>query len=217
MSKHIAERIPCPHCGFEGVFKIWTSINTVMNPEMKKRVRNNEAFVYTCPRCRARTTFDYSLLYHQMDDFMMIYYAKKDEEVEMAQTMFRSNDVAQIIGQNSNKYLYRIVRSQNELREKLFLFDVRMDDRVVELLKVYYLALMQEKKPELDITEVRFELGRNGSITFTFLSGEKSVANSVVTQELYDSIEEEYISKRPELREDDIIIDSEWASRVLTS
>ena len=38
MSKISEETIKCPKCGKESKFVMWSSINTVLNPEIKKKV-----------------------------------------------------------------------------------------------------------------------------------------------------------------------------------
>lgn len=38
------ETIICPKCGQESEFTIWRSINTMLDPEMKKVVRDKSAF-----------------------------------------------------------------------------------------------------------------------------------------------------------------------------
>lgn len=51
MSRHSMEKITCPKCGCESDFMIWSSINTVLDPEMFAKVRTGEAFAFTCPEC----------------------------------------------------------------------------------------------------------------------------------------------------------------------
>lgn len=42
MSKISEETIKCPKCGKESKFVMWSSINTVLDPEMKKKVLTGE-------------------------------------------------------------------------------------------------------------------------------------------------------------------------------
>ena len=44
MSKISEETIKCPKCGKESKFVMWSSINTVLDPEMKKKVLTGEIF-----------------------------------------------------------------------------------------------------------------------------------------------------------------------------
>lgn len=51
MSRHSIEKIICPKCGCESDFMIWGNINTVLDPDMKMKVRTKEAFSFTCTKC----------------------------------------------------------------------------------------------------------------------------------------------------------------------
>ena len=51
MSKHYETTITCPKCGKEAPFRIWESINTTLDPEMKEKVKDRSAFLFTCPNC----------------------------------------------------------------------------------------------------------------------------------------------------------------------
>ena len=89
MSRHSVEKITCPKCGKESEFIVWSSINTVLDPEMYEKVRNWEAFAFRCSDCGHVAGVDYGFLYHQMNDEMMIYYVPNPDAVEETYNMFR--------------------------------------------------------------------------------------------------------------------------------
>lgn len=64
MSMHDTITITCPECGKDAEFRIWKSINTKIDPEMKAAVRDRSAFLFTCPNCGAKHYVDYGFLYH---------------------------------------------------------------------------------------------------------------------------------------------------------
>ena len=66
--------IECPLCHKEVELKMWSSINTLENPEYKDAVRDMSAFEFICPECGEKYYLDYGLLYHQMEDKIMIQY-----------------------------------------------------------------------------------------------------------------------------------------------
>lgn len=92
MSRHSVEKINCPKCGKESDFMVWSSINTVLDPEMYEKVRNGEAFAFHCPDCGHAAGVDYACLYHQMNDKMMIYYVPNPDAIEETYNMFRGNN-----------------------------------------------------------------------------------------------------------------------------
>ena len=75
--------ILCPHCHRTAYFNIWNSINTKTHPETYGQVRNLSLFRFCCPYCGQTSTINYSFLYHQMENGLMIYYIPEDEEVNI--------------------------------------------------------------------------------------------------------------------------------------
>lgn len=212
MSRHSMEKITCPKCGCESDFMIWSSINTVLDPEMFEKVRTGEAFAFTCPECGHTAGVEYGCLYHQMNDEMMIYYVPDPDGVEKAYDMFRGDSkVSELMGKMQDNYLYRIVQSKNELREKLFIFDAGLDDRAIEIIKVFYAQKLREDNPEISVDEIRFEAGENDEIGLVFIAEGRPVASCQIGREFYDIIMVEYVSKMPDIRKDEIIIDWDWA------
>ena len=118
MSKISEETIKCPKCGKESKFVMWSSINTVLNPEMKK-VLTGEISNQMYKQVAVRARVNYSSLYHQMKDRIMIYYVQDEKDYESACKMFSGEDMPEIFENlMAEKYLYRIVTSPGELREK---------------------------------------------------------------------------------------------------
>lgn len=212
MSRCSMEKITCPKCGCEADFTIWSSINTVLDPDMFEKVRTGEAFAFTCPECGNVADVDYGFLYHQMDARMMIYYVPEPSEVEKAYDMFRGdNKITGMFKEEQENYLYRIVRTKNELIEKLFIFDAGLDDRAIEIIKVFYAQKVLEEKPEISVDEIRFEEAENNEIGLVFITEGSPVASCQIGRDFYDAVVEEFVSKMPNIRKDEIIIDWDWA------
>lgn len=133
MSRHHIEKVTCPSCHHEGDFELWDSINTALNPEMKEKVLNQSIFLYTCPSCGETFRLNYSTLYHQMEDLVMIYLVPESEVKKTYEIFYEKNALADY---RTEKYLYRIVTSANQLVEKIQIFDAGKDDRVMELVKL---------------------------------------------------------------------------------
>ena len=87
MSRHHMEKVTCPSCHHEGDFEVWDSINTVLDPEMKEKVLNQSIFLQTCPNCGETFRLNYPILYHQMEDLVMIYLVP-ESEVEKTYEIF---------------------------------------------------------------------------------------------------------------------------------
>lgn len=59
MSKTRIMPVTCPSCGKDSDFTVWESINTMLDPEMKAKVRDGSAFTFECPHCGAEVQVEY--------------------------------------------------------------------------------------------------------------------------------------------------------------
>ena len=160
MSKHHIEKVTCPSCHHEGDFEVWDSINTVLDPAMKEKVLNQSIFLYTCPSCGETFRLNYSTLYHQMEDLVMIYLVPESEVKKTYEIFYEKNALADY---RTEKYLYRIVTSANQLVEKIQIFDAGKDDRVMELVKLLATDSILKNDPDIEFDELRFAVDDDGT------------------------------------------------------
>ena len=115
MSSSSMEELTCPRCGKKSSYRIWRSINTTLDPEMKQAVRDGSAFLFTCPHCNNTTHVEYGFLYHQMEDEMMIYVVSSDDGIKDALSMINDERLAEMKKEFNieSHYLNRIVVTQN--------------------------------------------------------------------------------------------------------
>lgn len=215
MSSHTKVIVTCPKCNKEHSIRIWRSINTTLDPEMKAAVRDRSAFLFTCPSCGEKTYMDYGFLYHQMEDRIMIHYASTDENADEIYEMLNGNDpTGMITDMRKNNYLIRIVRSQNELREKIAIFDEGLDDRIIEIFKIYILATFQEDHPDCkQIETLYFRDGEKNLIQI--LADGESYGVAEIPDKFYKELCEEYRGKIPDIRKDEPYIDRQWALKTM--
>lgn len=218
MSRYHTETITCPKCGAEGEFRIWDSVNTTLDPELKEKVRSGELFVWTCPGCGSKITVDYPTLYHQMEDRVMIYYAPNEMEETAAalKGLFRDADgeFKEIKEINLDyNYTKRVVATKNQFREKLVILDEGLDDRVVELTKAYMRAALYQQDPDMIINEFLLD-AENGKRIFALHLADGRWATSGFAQDLYDFFADRY---KAELESNkDVIIDYDWAAGMIS-
>lgn len=210
MSKISEETIKCPKCGKESKFVMWSSINTVLNPEMKKKVLTGEIFKFKCNKCGCEARINYSSLYHQMEDRIMIYYVQNEEDYESACNMFSGEDMPEIFENlMAEKYLYRIVTSPGELREKIIIFDNGLDDRVIEIAKIFYIG--QAKEQGIKVKHIFFDVSSEASICLLYLTKMERQKMASIEKELLEKIREEVLKDSLDIREDRFDIDENWA------
>lgn len=211
--EHMSQRrevsLTCPQCGKEHPFIIWNSINTTLDPEMKEAVKDRSAFRFVCPDCGAKTYIDYDLLYHQMEDRIMIHYARLDESAEQIYQMLTKDDPEDMVQDMlRNHYLIRIARSQNQLREKIAIFDAGLDDRIIEIYKIFILRTVQEKDPDCkDIEMLYYKDPTEGKDFIQIIADGKTYGVVELRKSTYD----EYRDRLPDIRKDGPYIDRSWA------
>ena len=209
-------QITCPKCQHTSDFTMWQSMNTSLDPELKAGVRDRTVFLFTCPECGAQTYIDYGFLYHQMEDRIMIHYANSDENAEEIKEMLikRGNSDEDFDSMLNNmmrdSYLIRIVRSQNELREKLAVFDAGLDDRIIEIFKVIVLVQLQHKNPDIKEPSLYF-FSSDNKYYIQVISEGKPVGDIQMSEELYKKLLNDFEVGLPELRKAETEIDRQWA------
>jgi len=209
--------ITCPACGTASQYSMWRSINTAMSPGMKQAVRDRSAFAFVCPHCGKQCNVDYGFLYHQMEDSMMIQYAQGDEAAADAYRLFFPEQPdEELIDVKKENYLIRIVRSQNQLLEKLAIFDAGLDDRIIEIYKLFCLTQLQDKRPELQAIEILMFNDGDKHI-LEAISDHKSIGCVEISMETYRLIQDSYGEKLPDMRTESPFVDRRWALDFISS
>ena len=206
MSKHREITITCPKCKKDHPFVIWERINTSLNPGMKEAVKDRSAFLFKCPSCGEKNYVNYGFLYHQMEDRIIIQYADSDEEATTAYQML----MMMFKDMQKDEYLIRIVRSQNELREKIAIFDAGLDDRIIEIFKINALAVFFKAHPDSKSVEILYFRKDNKNYIEVFTDGEYGGAAEIIDED-YEKICQEYAGKIPDIRKDKPFINRQWA------
>jgi len=202
MSRHHIEKVTCPSCHHEGDFELWDSINTALDPEMKEKVLNQSIFLYTCPSCGETFRLNYSTLYHQMEDLVMIYLVP-ESEVEKTYEMFYGENA--LADYRTEKYLYRIVTSANQLVEKIQIFDAGKDDRVMELVKLLATDSILKNDPDIEFDELRFAVDDDGTNILVIIN-KGEITGAVDIDNMYE-FASSHCNDFKELRDDDELIE----------
>lgn len=209
MSQSAMQEITCPKCGKKTSFLVWDSINTMENPEMKEKVRNDEAFRFHCPGCGASALLNYNFLYHQQEDKVLIYVSADGGD---------TSDMAQILDQRGNAfdgYRKRIVRSYNAFKEKLLILDAGFDDRIVEIIKSSVWDNVEAHYKDKKIDEIYFATNDDGVHGFLFRSAGAMVASMEFDESLYKAIYDSAYERLDAATKNDLYIDRDWAKDVV--
>ena len=146
MSEITKQKIPCPKCGKLIDIDVWDSIDIPYEMEQKEKVLHNTFFKQTCPECQFSFPLAYKCLYNDMEQKYLIWLAPRLEEEEKAE-IAEYNDKLKTDNRlrlAQGGYTYRVVRNDNELREKVLIFDEGLDDRYIETMKLVYVPAFKK-------------------------------------------------------------------------
>ena len=211
MSSRSEITVTCPNCGGEHPATVRSSIDTKQDPELKKAVRDRSAFLFTCPSCGGKSYLDYGLLYHQVEDKIIIRYADSDEQAEEASGVLSLEDPSGMLQDvHKGNYLIRIVRTQNELREKLSIFDEGLDDRIIEIFKIYVLATFQNEHPGCKSIEMLY-VKYQGKNSIQIIADGKTCGTAEIPAKFYTELCVKYSGVLEDMRKDQPYINRKWA------
>jgi hypothetical protein len=72
MSKQTKQIIECPQCGEKNNFLLWESINTDIDPNMKKILFDGFLWKHSCSKCNFEVLVNSALLYHNPEKRYMV-------------------------------------------------------------------------------------------------------------------------------------------------
>lgn len=208
MSMKRKETVTCPECGQEQDFVVWHSLNGDLDPEAKQRLLDGTLFHFECSNCGHRSNVNYGMLYHDMTNQVMVYYVDEDSVEETLATM---NDVENKIGPMP-EYRKRIVTDQNALREKAIIFYQKLDDRVIEIIKLIYYSNACKQVPDANIDAVYF-LVADGKYILQFVGD--TPLSAEVPVEMYEEIKRDFAEQLAVAGDKDALVDLHWASDFL--
>ena len=107
----------------------------------------------TCPSCHHEGDFE---LWDSINTAL-------DPESEVKKTYEIFYEKNALADYRTEKYLYRIVTSANQLVEKIQIFDAGKDDRVMELVKLLVTDSLHENNPDKEFDELRFAVDDDGT------------------------------------------------------
>ena len=218
--KH-SQSIKCLKCKKASDFEFYESINTALDPKLKQRVKNFDIFKFVCPHCGSEQFVNYSFLYHQMEDQIMIFYCQDEEEVNKVRSLY-AEDFATATDENgverpidTSGYRRRIVIGADELVEKIRIFDAGLDDRLMEIYKVMLFGQMQAELAEIPggsgVDEVFVDEQLDGSLDLVFVAQGRAVGAVPFAQEVYNVIKAQYEEAVTHLAAVEPVIDQDWA------
>ncbi|HJJ48126.1 MAG TPA: CpXC domain-containing protein [Methanocorpusculum sp.] len=148
----VEDSVICPICGHEQEITVTPTVNVTSDPEMREKVISDEIFLFTCDKCGFRGFAGFPMVYEdkETNGGFLLYLEPDCEDREVG-----------IEGDIADQVIYRekpmrLVTDVNSLKEKIYIFEAGLDDRVMELFKMLALTKLvsddESKKPD----ELRF-------------------------------------------------------------
>ncbi len=212
MSQKEIRKITCPACSHPYPFPLWVDVNTEELTDIQNHIKSRELFTCTCPECGKKALIDYGMLYHDPQKKLMICYSQEEQPIQNAFQEFRKKQEEE---PEYAEYVFRVVSSQNGLREKLVIFDADLDDRYLEIIKLIILRNLEAKDPELEVTGSFFLVDSEGRYIIEYLSENKVAVTVEVKQKMYDEIKERFHADLLEAHDASFIINQAWAFEYL--
>lgn len=203
--------VTCPACHKTSSTAIWSSLNSETDPEAKKQLIEGHLFDFHCPECGSQSPLDYPMLYHDVENKVMIRYLTNKDELNNA--VEEINEVCQ--QEHMAGYRYRIVMDTNALREKANIFDAGLDDRVVEIAKVYYSQQVIQQYQDRQFKNVYFLVNDQGKMFLQYLANRPLIIK--FDQKVYDNIKADMSQSFGMDAEVNYQVDMEWAYKLLNS
>ena len=205
----------CNHCNKEYPWEYDTYVNVSENPQFKEDIMEGKAFAPVCPHCGAVQVVQYSLLYVDPDKKLAIaMYPRADRDIS-TEAEKPAEKVQEIL--NMGDYTMRLVENSNDLAEKIIIGDSPYDDRLVEMMKVYYYDAMHQQlvKENTQLSDMLFG-NENDKPNFWIRLMDGRTMSLDMEMDMYNDIKKDVESILDEKTQEGFaIVNTNWAYNVL--
>ena len=216
MSLNTEQSIRCPKCGQMKSMTVWQSIRAE-DTDLKADILKRKLNIFECDICGAQALYPEPLLYTDDEQKLMITFApcsdKKTRDklyAEIRDTSRKSGELESLDGYN-----LRFVSDYNDLMEKILIFDNKLNDKVIEFIKLMILSQEPEKA-----SKRRVIFGKCEDEKIEFLVQDTSdgmIYTSQVPMVTYETVMTNLRQTGVKMYSFDWeIVDSEYSSRLLS-
>lgn len=216
MSEKESAIVNCTHCGSKHRITVYPVLDKSESPRLARRLVNGTFFEHKCNTCGKIYEIWYPVLYKDDEnDVIICCSTDTNEEVETDIAIQRRRD--RMRSEAEDPIQIRHVRSSNALREKARLFDVGLDDRIIELLKVQLLNRGQRQQAFSEpINEVLCWAGDDTRLYFDFIGNTDTISTGTDIG-LYHLLHKYYQTTLNGQHPNPSVVDIDWAMDFLVS
>ncbi len=209
------EKVKCSKCGHENELDLYSVINVSENPELKNQILEHKLYGYKCSDCGRNVALSYMNTYIDEQNKIIIFVAPQSEKIKdrgEARKIFESMYPADELGMD---YVKRIVRDVRALTDKIKVFDCGLDDRVIEIMKIFLALNAGEEKASPDM--IFFDVDKDGKKMFVMVLDNGKVLATDFIEEMYEDFKQEFKDKIDTDISGNIEIDPIWAMALLSA
>jgi hypothetical protein len=204
--------IDCDCCGKSYRDSFNQFIRKQINEGDVRRLIDDDLFTSICPYCAHKHFIDLPVVYADSEKRAVVFYC--NNQLDFAQAQPFIEDRMEECGFNNTNGFFRTTSSQNELREKVILLENGLDDRVVEIMKLWALESLREEGYDDQFDEVRCGVLKDGTIAIDFVG--KNSRHKTTPRNLYDKMEKTLL---PTINQEEtpLEVSVEYAIKFVTS
>ena len=163
MSRDVKKMVLCPVCDKETPTQLWPNINASQSPQLRAAILSGALFTFQCSHCHAQRPLAYPCLYHDQKRQFMVYLIPGNEQAVIPDEAYAPQEL------DLSLLRRRVVNDENDLKEKILIFEADLDDRAVELSKLMAVQAL-EKRMQRPIVGCYFTAldGEKGRMELTF-------------------------------------------------
>jgi hypothetical protein len=208
----IKANFKCEKCGNIQDVNIFPYINFNENPEYYALVKELDVFKITCDKCNTNAIVKYDALYLNEKEKYFIYLLTDKDLVQKFRhqiTYFIETVLNKDEKYNFDEFKTRLVFNTNQLVEKLAIFEIGLNDKVIEIIKYGFYENNLIDTTRFD--SVYFDGIKETKLEFVLFSSEnkEDIDKIYIDIEFYNQV----IDKISKLNDENFIfpnIDEEW-------
>ncbi|MGE4584230.1 MAG: CpXC domain-containing protein [Sphaerochaeta sp.] len=167
--------LACPHCHEQQSHTLHPFVDLAKQPKQKLAILTDSLFTVTCPACNRQFSVLHECLVVDETRKFAVLLAPQSESSEL------DNSFAD--GIRWETYTLRLVTDTASLKEKILLLDSELDDRTIELCKLYLSMQLDASSVRLFFAEHQH---KEGQLLFSVINEQGALAGSLsVEAELY--------------------------------
>lgn len=210
--------VKCPDCGQLIEYEITPVLLATENKFAKRMLKNDELFAFSCEACGKKVDLFYDMIYHDPEKLLTIYLVNEENfrgvvtQIELERSL--KFEMAMSQGMSDDEFgddnypTIRVLCDPYLLREKVVIFDLGFDDRIVEILKLICINELSETEPDFQAHKAYFYMNGNEQV-IDVVDAEGNIMTMHIEGNAYSEVYDKFFDYVAE--DDCVAIDAQWA------